>query len=546
MGALMRGIFPLMMRPTSKAHLRALNITLLFALLGCAALPTHEDHEVTPDLVVEETAVEETKAGDGPVVEKADHGHAHSPTSMMGSGMMAAMMSNRYPHPRRPVAITKLGLEGKPTVRVNSVSKKKERQYTVNFKQTRMRLYKELEQNGFITADPKRSTPLYDYYARSSSSKDMFCMTREYDISALPPTQLVAFHPFVTHLAGITFDDDIVHHMDLFLCTDETDEYPVETKEVPTMGAGTQCDSMPWAYDRDAKALVLPDHVGVSIGKGTPYTRIRYEWHYLLNKEGQLQLPKNQDKFEDHSGVRLVLTPDLRRFSTGTFGMMNMNMKLPPGKARYDYVMTTNEGSVEKMLQHDLNKFGYVKPVAVHLHMHDHGRGAYWEHRRQGKKIGTYGQIAPYKGYGTDESFFMVDPAQTKATAQEQKEGHLHWSYANNAFKKGDNLRMHCVFDTRCKYATPLNDRNCERASKPIEYGLSHGDEMCGFLMMYYPHDPTVRMKNGMLLGMGSKDFKEGATGRVPWRARDLPQNLFSNRFFRAEEIAEENEFEGV
>merc|ERR1711998_339685 len=157
---------------------------------------------------------------------------------MMGSGMMAAMMSNRYPHPRRPVAITKLGLEGKPTVRVNSVSKKKERQYTVNFKQTRMRLYKELEQNGFITADPKRSTPLYDYYARSSSSKDMFCMTREYDISALPPTQLVAFHPFVTHLAGITFDDDIV-----------------ETKEVPTMGAGTQCDSMPWAYDRDAKAL---------------------------------------------------------------------------------------------------------------------------------------------------------------------------------------------------------------------------------------------------------------------------------------------------
>ena len=40
----------------------------------------------------------------------------------------------------------------------------------------------------------------------------------------------------------------------------------------------------------------------------------------------------------------------------------------------------------------------------------------------------------------------------------------------------GDSLRINCVFDTT-------------KAKRPIVYGTNHGEEMCGNLMMYYPHD---------------------------------------------------------
>jgi len=254
----------------------------------------------------------------------------------------------------------------------------------------------------------------------------------------------------------------------------------------------------------------LPDHVGVSIGEGTPYKTIAYEWHYLLNKQGQLQLPSDLNKFTDHSGVKLKLTPDLRQHSAASFGMMDMRMQLPPGVKDYEWVITTEKDRIARMLEDDFASFGSLHPVAVHLHEHSHGRSAHWEHLRDGKTIGSYGMIDKYKGFGTDESFFMVDPkgdTQHEANVQEQKRGHFHWTEKQLALRKGDVLRMHCVYDTRCKFGADVGNADCEKATEPIVYGLSHGQEMCGFLMMYYPHDPARRMRYGMLLGGDMSDL---------------------------------------
>ena len=55
--------------------------------------------------------------------------------------------------------------------------------------------------------------------------------------------------------------------------------------------------------------------------------------------------------------------------------------------------------------------------------------------------------------------------------------GQLH-GHPKAQIQPGDSLKTNCIFDTRDK-------------KEPTTYGTNHGEEMCGFLMMYYPHDWT-------------------------------------------------------
>lgn len=411
--------------------------------------------------------------------------------------MRAAMEANEYKnfHARHEPALVALQLKGRPKTRMNSATKKAERSYHIELLQEHMTL--DMEQ-------PGHSTPMYlNWPQRLNGPKDMFMMTRQWDLSKMPRAQITEFAPLVTRLKGITFDDSIVHHMDIFLCTDGIKRYPVVTRDIPSMGGHTDCDAMPWAYDRDGKKLTLPDHVGFTIGKGTPYTRLAIEWHYLLARDGIKGLKNVQQQFEDHSGIRLTVTPDLRPHSAGTFGLMDGYMKLPAGKKNLKFSSTTAVGQLDKILHHDLDRFGQVHPVAVHLHMHDHGRKAWWGHYRAGKKVGEYGRIDSYKGFGVDQSFFTVPDRDLheRGNIQQAKKGGFKWGRSGGSIQKGDQMSVNCVFDTTCKYATPIGDPKCERATRSIPYGLSHGQEMCGFLMVYYPHDPDVRYRKGMILG---------------------------------------------
>jgi len=407
--------------------------------------------------------------------------------------------------------LVSIRLEGTPQTRTNRESKTQERTYSAKLLQDHVTLFKEGTKGEQEGLNPLNFMP----------GEDMFMMAKQFDLSELPPVHIVEFKPLVTRKKGLTFDDSIVHHIDVYLCTDELADYPtmIDPKSLPAFeGRGVACDSMPWAYDRDARALVLPDLVGVAIGKGTPYKRLALEWHYLLARDGTKGLKHIKDHITDHSGIELIMTPDMRKHSIATFGVIDGSMRLPPGEKAYDFKMSTAGTRLDRMLGHDLGKYGELHPIASHLHMHAHGRKMWIEHERDKKKVGEFGHIGQYKGFGVDQSFFVIDEGNNRHLqaqyVEENKEGHMGKPKKIGSLKAGDELTTHCIFDTTCKYAvhdtdgaTSLSDKGCEKATEPIKYGLSHGQEMCGILMMYYPHDPSARFSHGNVLGYASGDL---------------------------------------
>lgn len=162
---------------------------------------------------------------------------------------------------------------------------------------------------------------------------------------------------------------------------------------------------------------------------------------------------------EDTSGFSLTLSTVLRPHNIGTMAFIDEMMVLPGGQERYEHVVTLPSATLGKALASDFDKYKEIKILAVHLHSHNFSTGLWLEHHRGGKKIGEYGRLVPFHGYGPDQSFQLADV---------------------NALplQKGDELEFHCVYDTR-KVDAQSN----------IQYGVSHGDEMCGPVIMFYPHD---------------------------------------------------------
>lgn len=57
--------------------------------------------------------------------------------------------------------------------------------------------------------------------------------------------------------------------------------------------------------------------------------------------------------------------------------------------------------------------------------------------------------------------------------------------------KRGDSFELHCWFD------------NPDR--KVVHHGVSNGDEMCGPLLMYSPHDPGANDGGNMAYASGGR-----------------------------------------
>merc|ERR1711939_1216662 len=141
-----------------------------------------------------------------------------------------------------------------------------------------------------------------------------FVCHQHHDIANIPAMQITKVEPIITRIPELNFDNSVVHHMSIFLCTEdeakngnigrcEEGKHPV----VPGDTMHKPCYRMAYAYDRDAKPFVFPKDVGVRVGKGTPYTRIVQEWHYLLPKLG-LQ----GKKFTDRTHFKITFTDKLR------------------------------------------------------------------------------------------------------------------------------------------------------------------------------------------------------------------------------------------
>jgi len=244
------------------------------------------------------------------------------------------------------------------------------------------------------------------------------------------------------------------------------------------------CFRMVYAYDRDSTPFYFPKDVGVRLGPGSPYTRMVQEWHYLLPKAGI------HHKFTDKTRFKLMLTNKLRPHNAAIIAQMDMRMTLPPGHAAYHHSFRCTANKMQSMLKTDFAKFGHVKPFAVHLHSHMRGKRLWWDHMRNGKKIGELGRFDHYGGYGPDQSFVHLDAS---LNTQKIRKGFTFVPGTMNETKilPGDELINHCVFDT-------------SDAPGTIVYGTNHGEEMCGNILMYYPHDwRTVKHHEDGCLGGG-------------------------------------------
>ena len=61
-----------------------------------------------------------------------------------------------------------------------------------------------------------------------------------------------------------------------------------------------------------------------------------------------------------------------------------------------------------KILSSDLLTYKELQPFAVHLHAHEHATSISLTHYRGGKELSTYAKIAPFHGYGDDQTFMEL------------------------------------------------------------------------------------------------------------------------------------------
>lgn len=106
---------------------------------------------------------------------------------------------------------------------------------------------------------------------------------------------------------------------------------------------------------------------------------------------------------------------------------------------------------------------------ATHLHAHSFGRQLWLEHVRDQKVIGTFGENRAFKGYGSSQNY--------------------QFYRATHNFLAGDALRGHCIYNTSQK-------------QEWTQYGVDHGDEMCAFLLFYYPHVLLPRLPQNHLCSL--------------------------------------------
>ena len=105
----------------------------------------------------------------------------------------------------------------------------------------------------------------------------------------------------------------------------------------------------------------------------------------------------------------------------------------------------------------------------MHLHAHDtcRARLARAAAARRGAAE-TVLEIAPYGGYSPNQTMHLMRVVAAPG--------------ASTAVRRGDELRVSCVFNTLSR-------------TRSTRFGVNRGDEMCGPLLMYTPSDPNLPEK---------------------------------------------------
>ena len=251
---------------------------------------------------------------------------------------------------------------------------------------------------------------------------------------------------------------DFVHHMDIFGCVGGSgivgaSESPVSRRWCThDEFLHRKCKQLLWAYDKGASKFTMPKQYGMLLGPSSGFDHVLLQIHYLLPDGYQ---PGKDAPLHDSSGFRLWVTPTLRPLSAGTLAVLDSTMSIPAKVT--DYVVRVHASNIEiaRHISPSLQLRKNLTIVAAHLHAHDHAKSVALEHFRGGQLVDTYISMPNFTGYGPNQTFLPVSPTAP-------------------LFRLGDSLAIKCTFDNR--------------AQSDISYGVSHGDEMCGFLVLYAPH----------------------------------------------------------
>ena len=281
-------------------------------------------------------------------------------------------------------------------------------------------------------------------------------------------SHLVSIEPVVTNIPAY---GSIVHHMDIFACQHSVMQEYKDLKNRRQHSRwcshdsflDTSCKRLLWVYDRGAKRFELPKNVGMLFGPSSGFDSLVLQMHYLLPKKFII----GQDQpLIDSSGFELVFDHTLRKKDAAIIGFLDFTINVPPGENAYVFTNHIDSMSLATMVSSDFLEYGKIIPFAVHLHAHDHTIAVRLEHYRGSHKLKTYDYLKPFHGYGDDQTFRHLP-----------KDG-------VEPILPGDSLSFICTFS------------NPASALRPIVYGVSHGDEMCAPILMYYPHSRGAKGYN--------------------------------------------------
>ena len=290
---------------------------------------------------------------------------------------------------------------------------------------------------------------------------------------------VVQIDPIVSTINGYSSP---IHHMDIFACQssveDEVKLLHGRKQESSWCRSDkfldTSCRQLLWAYDRGAASYEFPNVSGMLLGPSSGFSHMLLQLHYLL-PEKFTAAKKNGGRVEaivDSSGFELVLDGNLREYDAGLFGFLDMSIEVPVGEPAFRFENHISSIELAGLVSTDLLQFKELQPFAVHLHAHDHATSVTLTHYRGRKELKTYAHLVPFHGYGADQTFMPL-PKNAET------------------LKAGDSLTFTCVF-------------NSTGSKRPLYYGVSHGDEMCAPLVLYYPH--TRGMVGYDVMNMASYD----------------------------------------
>ncbi|KAK9814322.1 hypothetical protein WJX72_004044 [[Myrmecia] bisecta] len=225
---------------------------------------------------------------------------------------------------------------------------------------------------------------------------------------------------------------EVVHHMLLFGCSGEP-----FTQDVWDCHMQSPClsghDRVLYGWGKNAPAMQLPEGVGYGLGKGSSFTYLVLQVHYLEAR------PPN-----DQSGIRLILSPEQVPYAAGMINYAS-TFTLPP---KQQSTLVPNQCCY--------NGFETLHGFAFRVHTHVLGRSVFLD-KVTGKPDQPHKERLVEYSPQLPQGFNPVNP--------------------NLVFRPGDRLEATCDFDS--------SDQ-----AQAVNAGSTHNDEMCNLYMMVWSQRP--------------------------------------------------------